>query len=70
MEPWNDADRSLGSKCKFKPAEQMNYDHMLGPVSYEHNTKKNVPHTEPKFFVNLTSLGKGALFRSTQPTQC
>lgn len=39
MELWNDADRALGSKCKFKPAEQMNYDHVLGPVSYEHNTK-------------------------------
>lgn len=39
MELWNDADRALGSKCKFKPAEQMNYDHVPGPVSYEHNIK-------------------------------
>lgn len=39
MELWNDADRALGSKCEFKRADQMNYGHMLGPVSYEHNTK-------------------------------
>lgn len=39
MELWNDADRALGSTRKFKPAEQMNYDHVPGSVSCEHNTK-------------------------------
>lgn len=35
MEPWNEADRTPGSKFRFKPEEQMNYEHVPAPVSYE-----------------------------------
>lgn len=73
MEPRNKADRVLGSKLKFNPAEQMNCGSIPGSVVHEHPSngmnsgpRENIPHTEPEFFVNSPHLERGPLFRFIQ----